>query len=395
MSKRRLAFAVLRFENRPMNFASRMPFRADDALLAVTVETLDFAGDEYRALHEQSCATAFQAPRWLDALHRDVGTAFGAKPVTVTVRDPADGRLMLVLPFALLRRHGVDTLELADFGLCDYLGPVYDPTDLPLLLVDATLPARIAMALPPHDVLALIKLAGDHKLLTYLFPNMRCAQMRISAYPAPLASDWTEWRTEKLNSSVRRELDMKRRRLVRSGPTAFSTLRDPHSITDAFDALRRYRSARFKAIGAPDVLDNEAIFLFYRRMAVEGAQNGSTRTECLSLAGEPIAVQFGLAQQGTYSMLMIGLDIARHARLSPGLLAIEDSIRSAIEAGDRIYDFTIGDHPYKLQFGAEMVPLEERYRARTLRGHAAVLAITLLREGKRRLKPLLRRTAGS
>ena len=49
-------------------------------------------------------------------------------------------------------------------------------------------------------------------------------------------------------------------------------------------------------------------------------------------------------------------------------------MRSAIEAGDRVYDFTIGDHPYKLQFGAETVPLDEWHQARTLRGHAAVLS---------------------
>ena len=374
-----------------MNFAPRTLLRADDTLLDVAVEAFDFLSDEYRALHAQSCATAFQAPRWLAALHRDVGTAFGAKPVTVTVRDPSDGRLMLVLPFALLRRQGVTTLEFADFGLCDYLGPVYDPADLPLLLVDATLAKRVAAALPRHDVLALTKLAGEQTLLASLFPDMRRARMRISAYPAKLASDWPAWRAERLNSSVRRELDMKRRRLMRSGATAFSTLREEQAIIAAFDALRRYRSARFKAIGAPDVLDNEAIFRFYRRMAIEGAQDGAARTECLSLADEPIAVQFGLARQGVYSMLMIGLDIARHARLSPGLLAIEDSIRSAIETGDRVYDFTIGDHPYKVQFGAETVPLEEWHRARTLRGHAAAIAIALVREGKRRLKPLLKR----
>jgi len=84
-----------------------------------------------------------------------------------------------------------------------------------------------------------------------------------------------------------------------------------------------------------------------------------TRTECLSLAGETIAVQFGLVHERVYSMLLVGLDAVRHGRLSPGLLVIEDSIRSAVEAGDRVYDFTIGDHPYKLQFGATMVPLEE------------------------------------
>jgi len=375
-----------------MNFAARTLRPADDVLLDVAVEAFDFLSPEYCALHERSCATAFQAPRWLDALQRDVGTAFGAKPVTVTVRDPSDGRLMLVLPLALLRRRGVTTLEFADFGLCDYLAPVYDPADLPLLLVDATLPKRIAAALPRHDVLALTKLAGDQTLLACLFSGMRRAQMRISAYPAKLTPDWPAWRAERLNPSVRRELDMKRRRLVRAGPTEFSTLRDAQAITAAFDALRRYRSARFKTIGAPDVLDNEAIFRFYRTMAIEGAQDGATRTELLSLAGEPLAVQFGLAQQGVYSMLMIGLDIARHARLSPGLLAIEDSIRSAIEAGDHVYDFTIGDHPYKLQFGGEMVPLEEWHRARTLRGHAAILAIAMLREAKRKLKPLLTRT---
>lgn len=376
-----------------MNFSPRTPLRADDVLFDVAVEAFDFLGDEYGALHQRSRATAFQAPRWIAALHRDVGTAFGAQPVTVTVRDPADGRLMLVLPLTLLRRHGVTTLEFADFGLCDYLEPVYDPSDLPLLLVDARLPERIAAALPRHDMLALTKLAGEQTLLAALFPGMQRAQMRISAYPAPLGPDWAAWRAERLNPSVRRELDMKRRRLVRSGPTEFSVLHDAQAITTAFDALRRYRSARFKAIGAPDVLDNEAVFAFYRAMAIEGAQDGSTRTECLTLAGEPIAVQFGLVQQGVYSMLMIGLDIARHARLSPGLLAIEDSIRTAIAAGDRVYDFTIGDHPYKVQFGGEMVPLEEWHRPRTLRGHAAALAIVFVRETKRRLKPLLKRRA--
>jgi hypothetical protein len=88
---RRLALAPLRFDNalhelRSANAASRRRPRCSN----VAVETFDFLSDEYRALHERSCATAFQAPRWLDALHRDVGTAFGAKPITVAVRDPSD-----------------------------------------------------------------------------------------------------------------------------------------------------------------------------------------------------------------------------------------------------------------------------------------------------------------
>jgi len=374
-----------------MNFAPRTVTHTDAPALQVAAERgFDFNSAEYRALHAHSSASAFQAPGWLGALHRDIAPAFGVDPVTVTVRD-SDGRLVLVLPLALNRQHGVATLEFADFGLCDYLGPVYEDADLPLLLADARLPQRVAAALPRHDALAFTKLTGDQTLLARLFPAMHRAQMRISAYPAKLPTDWTTWRTNQLDPSVRRDLDIKRRRLDRSGKAEFTLLRDPSDIASAFDALRRYRSARFKAIGAPDIMDNEAVFAFYRGMAIQGARDGTTRTERLSLSEEPIAVQFGLSQGRTYSMLLIGVDIARHARLSPGLLAIEDSLRAAISFGDRVYDFTIGDHPYKLQFGAETVPLAEWHRARTLRGHAKVLRIALMREAKRRLKPMLKR----
>jgi CelD/BcsL family acetyltransferase involved in cellulose biosynthesis len=372
-----------------MNFAPRTPFTVEAPVFAIAVEpAFDFAGADYRSLQQRSCATAFQAPGWLDALHRDVAPAFGAEQVTVTVREQADGRLVLVLPLVRRRRLGVTHLELADFGLSDYVAPVYDPADAPLLLADATLPQRLNAALPRHDLLAITKLTAD-PLLERFFPRARRAHMRLSAYPAPLGADWAAWRAAKVGNSFRRDLDMKRRRLGRAGPADFALLRDADAIAKAFDALRRYRSERFKVLGAPDVLDHEAVFAFYRRMAIEGARDGSARTHVLSLSGEPIAVMFGLAQRSVYSMLLLAFD-ARHGRLSPGLLAVEDSIRDAIEAGDSIYDFTIGDHPYKTQFGGEPVALHEWHQARTLRGHAAMLAIAAVREAKRVLKPWLK-----
>jgi CelD/BcsL family acetyltransferase involved in cellulose biosynthesis len=377
-----------------MNFAPRAQSlgAAEAAVLAVAVEpAFDFAGDEYRALHQRSRASVFQSPRWLEAMWRDLAPVFGVEPVTLTVRDAATRQLMLALPLARRRQHGVTVLEFADFGLCDYHAAVYDLDEVPLLDADATLPKRIVAALPRHDVLALEKLTGDDPLLERLFPGVRRASMRQSAYPSQLTSDWKTWRDATLSQGFRRELDMKRRKLGRAGDVQFVQLRDPDEIDRAFEALRRYRSARFKTIGVPDLLDHEPIFAFYRLMAIDGAREGFARTECLYLSGEPIAVQFGLTQRGVYSMLLIGPDIARHHRLSPGLLAVDASLRAAIEGGDRVFDFTIGDHPYKQQFGAQAIPLYEWHRARTLRGHVALLAITLTREAKRVLKPLLKR----
>jgi CelD/BcsL family acetyltransferase involved in cellulose biosynthesis len=376
-----------------MNIApsARSLAAAEATLFRVTVEpAFDFAGAEYRSLHQRSNATVFQSPRWLDALHRDLAPAFGAQPVTVTVRDHS-GWLVLVLPLVRRRKRGVTTLEFADLGPCDYNAAIYDPDEAPLLDADATLPQRIAATLPRHDVLTLDKLTGDDPLLDRLFADTSRSAMRQSAYPSQLGADWKTWRAAKVDNSLRRELDTKRRKLARSGNVQFLELHDPDAIARAFDALRRYRAERFKVIGAPDVLDNAAVFAFYRSMAIDGAREGFARTQALCLAGEPIAVQFGLVRNGIYSMLMIGPDIARHKRVSPGLLAIDDAMRASFEAGDRIYDFTIGDHPYKLQFGAQAIPLYEWHRANTLLGRAAVLAIALEREAKRVLRPLLKR----
>jgi CelD/BcsL family acetyltransferase involved in cellulose biosynthesis len=131
------------------------------------------------------------------------------------------------------------------------------------------------------------------------------------------------------------------------------------------------------------------IFAFCRRMAIEGAQRGFARTECLTVSGEVVAVQFGLVQRGTYMMLMLGADIERFGRTSPGILALENSMRAAVEDGEQIYDFTIGDHPYKQQFGAQAMPLYEWHRGQTIVGRAVVPAIAVLREAKRKLKPWL------
>src|SRR4029077_5116639 len=119
----------------------------------------DFASAEYRALHQRSRASAFQAARWLAALHHDVAPAVDAEPATVAVRDATDGRLVLVLPLARHRVRGVKFLAFADFGFWGLSGPVYDPADAILLLADPNLSRRVAAALPPYDLLRFDKLS--------------------------------------------------------------------------------------------------------------------------------------------------------------------------------------------------------------------------------------------
>jgi CelD/BcsL family acetyltransferase involved in cellulose biosynthesis len=349
----------------------------------VTVEPhFEFRSDEYRSLHDRSHTSAFQEPGWLDTLHRMIVPAMAADPFTIVARDRTTNRLLLVLPLVRRRRKGVTFLEFADFAICDYLCPVYDPADAPLLLADEALPERVGDLLPRCDVIRFTKLIEGDPVLAHLFPNARRARMGVSTYPANIGTSWSDWRSTKLNHGFRRYLNLKRRRATRAGEPSFVLVQDATEIARIFDALRKFRADRFRKIGTDDVLTHETIFLSYRRVAIDGAQNGTARTFCLYLSNEPIAVIFGLVHRRTFYLILVGFDAARYARLSPGLLAIEDTMRASFEAGDTVYDFTIGDHDYKLQFGAQAVPLHEWQIARTIRGQIAMHAIRALRWAK-------------
>jgi CelD/BcsL family acetyltransferase involved in cellulose biosynthesis len=349
----------------------------------------DFNSDEYRSFHARSVATAFQAPGWLDKLHRQVAPALEAEPITITVRDTTTGELKLVIPLVSRRLGRVTTLEFCDLGLCDYNGLVYCAEDVERLVADCSLSGRVHALLPPTDTISLIKLRGDEQLLEVLFPRAHRAPMRVSSHAITIGESWDDWRSARLDPSLRRELDLKRRRLAKAGVPAFRLVQEPDEIASAFSALRLFRAHRFAQRGIADVIDNEAVFSFYRRVAVDGARDGTARTFCLYVSGEPVAVMFGTVQGRRFSLLLVGFDLERYRRLSVGLLAIEDTIRASFESRDEVYDFTIGDYPFKLQFGAQSSPLFEWHVPRGTRGYLAVAQVAAFREMKRHIKPLV------
>ncbi len=358
--------------------------------LAVSAEPFfDFSSEEYCSLHSRSEATAFQAPGWRDKLHRRVAPTLEAEPITITVRDTETGELKLVIPLVSRRLGRLTTLEFCDFGLCDYDALVYRSDDVKLLIADRSLRARLHALLPPTDTISLIKLRGDEQLLEFLFPRAHRAPMRVSSHAIAFDVNWDDWHLTRLDPSLRRELELKRRRLAKAGVPTFRLVQEPDKIISAFSALRIFRAHRFAQRGIADVINNEAVFSFYRRVALDGACDGTARTFCLYVAGEPVAVMFGTVHRRRFSLLLVGFDLERYRRLSVGLLAIEDTIRASFESGDEIYDFTIGDYPFKLQFGARSSQLFEWHVPRGARGYLAVLQVAAFREVKRHMKPLV------
>jgi CelD/BcsL family acetyltransferase involved in cellulose biosynthesis len=115
----------------------------------------------------------------------------------------------------------------------------------------------------------------------------------------------------------------------------------------------------------------------YRSVAVEGARSGFARTYSLETDGEVVGITFAITAAGRLNYLLIGCDYARFGRHSPGLLLYDGMIADWINEGGDVFDFTIGDEPFKTDFGTHRTPMSGLTRAATWRGSLALSALDL------------------
>lgn len=330
-----------------------------------------FGGAEYAALLAQCPADAFRDPAWLEAAYRHLVPARGGRPAILTLRDQHTGTLLGLLPLAIRPKNGLRLLECADFGVGDYAGPVLDPALERRLLADPAIALAVRAALPAHDVLRIRPVRPERVAAWEQLLDVPAEPLGFSAHEAPLEAPYGIWRAQKLRASVRRNLDRRRRRLERSGRLELRRLEDGAAAARSVAEIARLRAGRF--VGDP--IQEAPVRLFYEAVARAGAAGGACAVHTLELDGEALATLLTLDDRdGRRLYLLIGCDYARVGRFSPGLVAYDLLMEDHADRGGRVFDFTIGDEPFKRDYGTLAVPMSGIAHAPTLRGRVGLLA---------------------
>ena len=181
--------------------------------------------------------------------------------------------------------------------------------------------------------------------------------MDMSAHLVPLRAPYAQWRTDNIDPSYQRELDKKRRKLLRKGELRLECTQDPETIKSQFCTMQAYRHVRFQRRDDEDLLQQSAYFDFYLGLAIDGSAAGLSRIYALSLDRRPIAVVWGVAHRGRFLVLLSGFDLVEYKNKSIGAMLFDDIARDCIEKGDSALDFTIGDESYKQLFGTQPVAM--------------------------------------
>ena len=87
------------------------------------------------------------------------------------------------------------------------------------------------------------------------------------------------------------------------------------------------------------------------------ASSGPGKLNVLEVGGKPAAISLDLIEPDRELYLIVGYDFKGLRNFSLGMLIVDQIAQDAIGRGLQYLDLTVGDEPYKAEFGAVRRPL--------------------------------------
>lgn len=312
--------------------------------------------------------SVFQSHAWISAWFGTLRPGSGQTlHVALAWRE---GALVGAMPLACRRRCGLRVLEWAAKDYSDYcdilLAPVPDRGEVALRLWEAVRRAG------GYDVAYLSHIAPDAAAAGLLGHGLRRGRRAATSLRVRIASPsgaaWFESLPKKARQNDRRG----RKVLADAGPTTFRLLAPSEPlgpILDRMVALKRDWLVRTGQT-SPLVAGGAGILT-----ALVGAlaRTGRLRVFVLEQDGRLVAASVNIAEHGRLMAFFATYDPS-FERASPGMIVMVDYVRWAVDRGLAEIDFLCGAEEYKRRFSNAEVELASAVAARTLPGHAALLA---------------------
>jgi CelD/BcsL family acetyltransferase involved in cellulose biosynthesis len=366
------------------------PLSCDDVRLEIHDDLLPIERF-WRAFQAGADGTAFQSFEWLSTWQRHIGRREGVRPVVVIGRD-ADGGVLFLLPFALSSRGFGRELTWLGTDLCDYNGPLLAPEYSRIIAPaqSALLMRRVFESLRQdprfaHDLIRLEKMTGA--VATQPNPLLALPTMLhpSGAYRVALGADWEAFYREKRSSATRQRDRAKRKKLAQFGDVRIVHPVEDDDILATFDALVAQKAASFARMGVHNIFARPGYLEFYRALATDPATRHLVHISRLQVGEENDAVNLGLVFRNRYYYVLASYADNEATRFGPGAAHLRDIMQYAIERGIKVFDFTVGDESYKLDW-SEQDQLYDYIAGVTPVGRVAAALLRRKAAFKRRIK---------
>ena len=223
------------------------------------------------------------------------------------------------------------------------------------------------------------------------FINLGVVPNANSAHITQLGPDWKSFYRDRRSSATRRRDRTKRKRMEAFGEIRFETAAEPDDLRRTLDTLWAQKKRTFAHKGIADIFARPG----YREFFADFASNANSRhmahVSRIEIGATCAAANFAIVYGDCYYHVLSSYCDDELTRYGPGTLHLRELLAYAINRGLRLFDFTIGDEQYKLEWSDLRVKLYDYSAAATWRGWPTSLLSIARRHAKRTIKqtPLL------
>lgn len=316
---------------------------------------------------------------WKDCVNPEVFVA--------VLRD--SGAAILLLPLEIVRLRGVT--------IARYVGGSHANANFPWLRRSAvdkiTLRAvqnlfdAVKAARPQIDALVLTRQLqefGGFANPLLCFGSSESPNLSLSFALGP---DFEALAKERGWSRKQKKMRNQSRRLEDRGGWTCVSSDNADSALKLMDAFFALKAARFKEFGQRNAFGEENVKTFFRRLFIEAAASPDPqfRLDALSVNDELLAVSGSVFKHGTV-MVEFGAVDGTETSLSPGDFLYHQLIKRACADGFEVFDFGVGDEPYKRSWCDIETHHRDSAYAFTARGRLYATIFWLAGAAKRAIK---------
>lgn len=337
-----------------------MPMEVESVTSSAGFDALEA---EWKSLHRECGAKAFQSYEWLRAWWRHLGEHRRRLQLRILVARH-EGRIVGIGPFAL---QTVRVLGLVKMRRVVFLGAgITDHLDL-LALPERSAEVCTAFAenlagTTEWDTIWLVDVPDGSPLLEH-FVKTLCVQgvetrkqIRVYCPRAPLLESWPKTLAG-FESERRRKLTFLDRRLKKNFRVALRPLAVDTDVPAAIDAFIEMHQAHWARRGHGGAFRKSQMVSFMKEVGCAFHANGWLVLSFLETDGMDAAALLGFQLGQELQIYLTGVsDLDRVAKYSPGTALFSYCLEQAIDRGARVCDFLRGPGRYKYQYGGVDVP---------------------------------------
>ena len=340
------------------NFMSRIElnlFRSFDEDLKAIWTKLESSGECY----------VFQRLSWLMHWQQTIGAAHGIEPLIFVAFENKEP--VAVFPLCLHRFFKVRVVKFLGGEQADYNAPIFLANRLTADEFFGVWKAVLEL-LPVHDVRDLTripeKLSNCNNFLLFDVDDKKIDGIAYSANLFPSWADFERHLSRKLLKDNARMI----RRLSEIGDVEILESNSEAQFQNIIKVTFLQKTRRYLETGVRNILSSSSVRAFYSGLYAAITGEPKVHLSALIVGDRILATHLGVYDRGRYYYLFPSFDSGALSKYSPGRLLSEYLVKSAIQKGLNVFDFTVGGEAYKQQWCDSEMRLYRILEANTLQG---------------------------